>query len=653
MIDNFCVNYLRLTSVLQIEKANSGHPGICLGAAPIAFSIYKNAIFKSDNSNFLNRDRIVFSAGHASALIYSVLNLFKFNMPVEELKRFRQMGAITCGHPEYDVAPGVDCSTGPLGQGIANAVGMALAEDFLRNRFAKGNLSPINHYTYCLTGDGCLMEGVALEAISLAGSFKLNKLILLYDKNDITIEGDLSITNREDAKSKFLSCNWNVLEVQDGNCINDIDKAISMAKKSDKPTVIIVKTKIGYGCEFEGLNKIHGKPLKREQIDKLRQNLNYFVPDFQKTTEIEHYIENLLDEKNKYIESQKSDLDEYKRKFPKEFSEFIELENYFNFDLSSLINEGSSCFDGREENHKILNLLKDKMPTMIGGSADVAPSSQVFFDDEIYYSYLNRCGRNIPFGIREHAMGAVCNGIALHGGVRPFCSTFFAFSNYMVPAIRMAALMKLPILYFFTHDSIFVGEDGPTHQPVEQIATLRAMPDVYTMRPCGRNELLACYQTYFDKKLPTCIVLPRQKFGYINDDFNLALRGAYLISQDDKSIATIVSTGSDVELCLKASEILKAENIIVNVVSAPCVEIFNEQDKSYRSQVINKSKPVFCVEASSDNIWFKYATNDETIINLTSFGLSGKAEDVCEHFGFTPEKISKRIKDYLMNDKNK
>lgn len=652
MINNLTSNYLRVTSALQIKTANSGHPGVCLGAAPIVFSIYKNALVNSKNPNFLNRDRVVFSAGHASALIYSCLNLFGFDISTDDLKNFRQIHSITSGHPEVNVAPGVDVSTGPLGQGIANAVGLAIAEEFLRNKFEKGSLKPIDHYTYCFTGDGCLMEGVAQEAISIAGNLKLNKLIMLYDKNDITIEGELNLANREDVKAKFTACGWNVLEVLNGNSVADIDDAILKAKQSTKPTVIIVKTKIGFGSDLVGSNKVHGKPLNEDQINILRQNLNYFVPDWKIPEDVVNYVNQLNLQKNEQLKNYELVLDEYKRKFPNLYKEFVELNNYFNVDLSSLASdEIEDGFDGREEGHKVLNLVGEMIPNLIGGCADVAPSTKMFLKNTEYFSYLNKNGRNIPYGIREHSMGSISNGISLHSGIISYCSTFFAFANYMTPAIRMSALMKNPVLYLFTHDSISVGEDGPTHQSTEQIATLRSMPDIYVTRPTGRNEILAAFQLFFNKKMPVAILLPRQKLNYVKNNFNNSFNGAYFISKNKNSQATVIATGSEVSLVLEAQKILKEKNININVVNMFCVELFEEQDKKYKQEIINKNNPVFCVEASTDNIWFKYATSEDTIIKLNSFGLSGKAEQVCSHFGFTPEAVAEKIEKYLSSQK--
>ena len=648
MKDKLATDYLRVTSALQINKANSGHSGICLGAAPIIFSIYKNALVNPKDPNFINRDRIVFSAGHCSALIYSCLHLLGFDISLEDLKNFRQKDSITSGHPEVKVCPGIDDSTGPLGQGIANAVGFAIAEEFLRNNFSKENISPIDHYTYCFTGDGCLMEGVAQEAISIAGNLKLNKLIMLYDKNDITIEGSLDIANREDTKAKFISCGWNVIEVQDGNSVSEIDKAIVKAKNSDKPTIIIVKTQIGYGCELVNSNKVHGKPLSVEQIETLRKNLNYTTPDWEVSKDLKEYVDTILAQKNKDLEKYNKLIEEYKTKYSKDFEKFINLESNFKINLEDLVSsEEPEGYDAREENHKLLNLIAEKVPNLIGGCADVAPSTKAFIKSSEYFNRENKSNRNIPYGIREHAMGAISNGISLHGSLRAFCSTFFAFENYLTPAIRMSALMENPVLYIFTHDSIWVGEDGPTHQSTEQIATLRCMPNVYAFRPVGRNELIAGYQLFFDKNMPVSLILPRQEKSFVKDSFEQAKKGGYIISSIENNVATIIATGSEVNVALEAQKVLKDKNILVNVVSMPCVELFEEQPNEYKSKIIDKSKPVFCIEASTDNIWYKYATSSETIVNFNCFGFSAKPKDVVCAMGITSENLVAKVENYF------
>ena len=649
MKDKLVCDYLRLTSVLQINKANSGHPGVCLGGAPIAFSIYKHAFVLPNNPNFINRDRVVFSAGHASALVYSVLNLFNYDISLDDLKSFRQFKSITSGHPETKIAPGVDVSTGPLGQGIANAVGFAIAEKYLNNFYKKNNFSPIDHYTYCFAGDGCLMEGVAQEAISLAGNLKLNKLILLYDCNNITIEGQLDITNTEKVKNKFLACNWNVLQVKDGNNVKDIDKAIKKAKSSTKPTIVIVKTQIGYGSSMVNSSKVHGKPLDEKQIDILRQNLGYFVPDWEEPMQAKVYIEQLLEQKEIQYKEYQNKLEEYKINYPKEYKAFQKSLKETQIDLSTFAKTktDNKPFDGRQQLHEILNLISSKVPNLIGGCADVAPSTKANIDASGYFSHKNPVGKNIGFGIREHSMGAISNAISLHGGLNVFCSTFFAFANYMTPAMRMAALMQAPVLYLFTHDSILVGEDGPTHQSVEQIATLRCMPDMYVCRPAGRNELLQSFDLFFMSKKPTAILIGRQPTDYVEDSFELSQKGAYTLVDYKNFDATIMATGSEVSLAVNVSKALFELGIKVKVVSAPCLKLFEEQSLAYKNKVVDKTKPVFCVEASSDNIWFKYATNEKTILNLKSFGASGKAEEVYNHFGFSVKNLVKIVKNFI------
>lgn len=645
IMDDIATSYLRVTSVLEIERAKSGHPGVALGGAEIIYSIYKNAFFNPKDDKYLNRDRIVFSAGHASALIYACLHLFNFDVSKDDLKSFRQLGSKTSGHPEVGVLPGIDASTGPLGQGIAMAVGLAIAEMFLANKYNKKGFDIVNHYTYCFCGDGCLMEGVAEEAIEIAGNLGLNKLILLYDKNDITIEGDTSISNKSNVKEKFLSRNWNVIEVKDGNCTKEVSKAINLAKKSeDKPTVIITKTKIGFGSDLEGTNTVHGKPLTKEQIDNLRAKLNYFVPDFQIDSKLQDYVDDILSFKMEEYERQKKLLNAYKKEFPSEYKELFETS--FDFDFSKYVKDSSdSKIDMRAAVHETLNLLQSK--SLIGGCADVAPSTKVYFDNTKYFSRENRDGKNIAYGVREHAMGAISNGISLHGGLRSFCSTFFSFANYLTPAIRLSALMKNPVLYIFTHDSIATGEDGPTHQSVEQIATLRAMPGISVFRPCGRNELLAGFNMFCNNNLPMCIVLPRQEILDINNSFENALHGGYKIVSKENSVASLVSTGSDVVSCYQVAQNLEKQGVIVDVISMPCVELFESQDENYKQKVIDKTKKIICVECSGDNIWYKYATNEDCVIKLNSFGLSGKGEEVLDYFGFSVDKLTKQILEIL------
>jgi transketolase len=652
-MDKELINFLRVTSCLEIEKANSGHPGVCLSLAPMAFEVYKHAFINPEQPNFLNRDRIVFSCGHASALVYSLLNLFGYDVSVQDLESFRQLGSKTAGHPEVNLTAGVDASTGPLGQGVGMSVGMAVAEAFLRKKYEKGNLKPISHFTYCFVGDGDLMEGVAQESISLAGHLKLSKLIMCYDKNDITIEGSTSLANTENVANKFLAQNWNVINVRDGNDEVEIEKAILSAKISDKPTIIIAHTKIGYGSDLQGTATVHGKPLSREQIETLRKNLNYFAPDYKIPENEKSYLEQLKNEKQKEFKNYLTVLDEYKRKFDKEFLELTNLENYFTFSFASLLEtkpkifDPSGTFNARKTGHEIINSLYEVMPNLISSSADLDPSTHTNFENCGLFAFGQETNRNIDFGIREHAMGAVCNGISLHGGLRALCSTFLAFENYMTPAIRLSAFMQNPVLFYFTHDSIGVGEDGPTHQPIEQLATLRAMPNLNVFRPCGQSEMLAGFELFFKNHLPLAMTIPRQVTPICPDSFEKATRGGYAILSPRNFDITIIATGSEVSLAIRASQILMERKILAKVVSMPCVEVFEREPKAYRNKIVDRTKPVFCVECSSDNIWFKFATQPENVIGMNTFGKSGKMEDVFKFFGFTPEQLADKIENIL------
>ena len=672
-IENKAVNALRIMSVNMIEKANSGHPGVCLGAAPIFYSIYKKANVVPSEPKFFNRDRVVFSAGHSSALIYSTLNLFGYNISINDLKQFRKLGSITSGHPEIDLTPGVDVSTGPLGQGIANAVGLAIAETNLSAKFNKENFNVVDHYTYCFCGDGCLMEGVALEAISLAGHLALNKLILLYDKNDITIEGKLDNANGEDIANKFRATNWNVLEVEDANNIDDICNAIDKAKESkDKPTIIIIKSHIGFGSELQDNAKVHGSPLNKEQIATLRANLGYDESDWVYPKEVLKHIKPIIESKNSYYKEYQKMYKDYSKEHPEEYKQLnYQLNNSFDFAsickdyLDNMQKEDKST---RELAGKILNYFKDKDLSLIGGAADVAPSTKIYFKDEDYYSKENRGARNIHYGVREHAMGAISNGIALHGGLKPFCSTFFTFENYMTPAIRMSALMDLPVSYYFTHDTIAVGEDGPTHQPIEQIATLRAMPNLTVFRPCGEAEVLAGIYLALTTKNPTSLVLSRQTIPQVNDDFYGALNGAYVIKHGnfyDKKVffnnqfitkrceeydATVLCAGSEVHIVLKAAEILAPKGIVLRVVSMPSVDIFERTlDEMYKNYILGNNK-VMAVEISSDSVWYRYVTNKKYLFNLEEFSKTGNEKELYEYYKFNPEKLAERMEKLFLKD---
>ena len=647
------VNYLRVTSALEISDAKSGHTGICLGSAPLAYSMYKNAFINPQDPDFISRDRIVFSAGHASALCYALLHLFGYDCTIEDLKSFRKLGSRTSGHPEVGVTAGVDAQTGPLGQGVAMAVGMAIAEEFLRNKFKKEKFSPVEHYTYCMVGDGCLMEGIAQEAISIAGKLKLNKLIILYDSNNITIEGERTLANDEKVSGKFKACGFNVLHVKDGNSVAKIDKAIAQAQKSEKPTLIIVNTTIGFGSAFKGSASIHGKALDKENIQILKNNLSYTGEDYVIPKDLMPYRKKLLNNKKKLLDKYTKQLSLYKAKYKEDYDLLLDYLTDKNVDFSKVMKKvitKEDILDFRNKGHEIFNSILKVYPNMLGGTADLSPSTKCFFEDEGYFNNDKSC-RNIAFGIREHAMAGICNGIVLHGGLRSFCSTFLTFANYMTPAIRLSAMMNVPVLYYFTHDTLAVGEDGPTHQPVEQLSTLRSMPNLYTFRPCCEREMFGALQYYFDKSSPVAICLPRQKIKRLEDDYELSLKGGYVIKSCRGYDITIVACGSEVPLAMEASHILLADGIKAKIVSLPCSRLFDEQPKDYRDSVISRDRPVFCIECSSDNIWYKYATSPSFVYTLNSFGKSGEYHEVLDDFGFTESKFASFIKRNLRYSK--
>ncbi len=647
-IDEKIVNYLRVNGVNMVTNASSGHPGVVLSGAPLLYSIYKNAMINSSDSNFFNRDRIVVSAGHASALYYSILNLFGYDVATDDLKNFRKFGSNTPGHPEVFITDGVDCSTGPLGQGIANAVGFAIAETYLAARYNQADVNLIDHYTYAFCGDGCLMEGVAQEAISLAGHLKLNKLILVYDCNKVTIDGKLGVANSEDPKAKFAACGWNVIDVKNGNNIDEIDVAINLAKNSrNKPSVVICHTTIGYGSDYAGNNKCHGTPFKPEEILNLKANLGYLEKDWYIPEDIKKYIDKLKKAKLKDYKTYQKLLEKYKKKY---YSDYVELRDAVDgrkYDATKAIDLVKHKFSDnqstREINGIVLNAVASLVPSIIGGNADVAASTKAVLKEEENYSVNNRAGKNIYFGIREHAMGAICNGISLHGGLIPFCATFCSFANYMTPAIRMASIMPTPVIYTFTHDSLAVGEDGATHEPVEQIATLRAMPNLRVFRPFNYEENFIAYDCALNTRYPTALVLSRQGFERKASKIADCKKGGYLIKDERAAKATIIATGSEVALALDIAHKLDKKGIVTDVVSMPCVELFEDQPQAYKDKVINKKHQVYAIEASSDNVWYRYVTENDNLFNVTSYGKSGNYETVLKDAGLSETRIMNKI----------
>lgn len=648
-IDQLSVNTLRFLSVEAIQKAKSGHPGLPMGAAPAAYALWaKNMRMNPADPKWDDRDRFVLSAGHGSALLYSLLHLFGYNITIDDLKNFRQLDSNTPGHPEYDIERGIETASGPLGQGIAGAVGMAIAETYLAAQFNRPGYDVVNHYTYALCGDGCLMEGVSAEAASLAGTLKLGKLVVLYDCNNITIEGDTCTSFTEDVLKRFEAYGWQTITVEDGNDVDAIDKAIKEAKaEADRPSIIKIMTKIGYGApNKQGKASAHGEPLGEEEIVLAKENLGweykeaFYVP--------EQVKENISDITKAGAETEK----EWKAMFEAYAKEYPELaeqwNNWHNGELPDLLNnEDYWTYEGdiatRASSEKVLNKLSKLVPNLIGGSADLAPSNKSVMKDREYYSPENRTGSNMHFGIREFAMTVIANGMYLHGGLRPYIAGFFVFSDYMKAGLRMSALMGLPVISIFTHDSIGVGEDGPTHQPIEHLAALRSMPNYTVIRPCDSRETAAAWYAALSRKTsPTGIILSRQNLPLLDGTGKEALKGAYILKNSKKETPDVIlmATGSEVELIYKAWDILQEKGIDARVISMPSWEIFEEQSDEYKESVIPMSvRKRVAVEAAGDFGWHKYVGLDGEVISMNGYGASAPAGKLFEKYGFTVDNV--------------
>jgi len=642
-----------MLSAEAIQAANSGHPGLPLGAAPMAYTLWaKEMKHNPHNPEWQNRDRFVLSAGHGSMLIYSLLHLFDYGLSIDEIKKFRQLGSKTPGHPEFGHTKGVEISTGPLGQGIANAVGFAMAEKHLAAKFNKPGYPVVDHHTYAISGDGCLMEGISYEAASLAGTLKLGKLILMYDSNKITIEGDTSIAFTEDVAGRFEAMHWQVLTVEDGNDTEAIQSAIQSAKKeTEKPSIIIVKTIIGYGCPSkQGSHKVHGAPLGQDGIAEMAEFLN--MTDrvaFEVPSDVKAHMAASVSNLGKAEVEWKHNFEAYAKEFPELAAEYTA---WFSGDAPMALLESEAFWNysettaSRSSSGKVLNVLADHMPNLFGGSADLSPSNNSDMKKRTSFSASNPEGSNLHFGVREHAMGAIVNGIQAHGGLKAYAATFFVFSDYMKPAMRLAALMNLPITYILTHDSIGVGEDGPTHQPIDQLAMLRAIPKLRVIRPADAKEVSAAwYAAITTKDTPTALVLTRQNLPELAGSSRDALKGAYVVSKEEKQAEIIlIATGSEVSLAIDAQNALKAQGIDARVVSMPCQEMFDEQTDAYKAEVLTKGVPKIAIEAGSTFGWHKYACD---VIGHDDFGLSAPANELFESFGFTVENIVNRSKKLL------
>lgn len=644
-MDHLSIETLKVLSVEQITKANSGHPGIALGAAPIIHTLFTRIMNVSPkHPDWINRDRFILAAGHGSSLLYSVLHLSGYGLEISDLQEFRQFNSLTPGHPESTLTKGVDATSGPLGQGIPAAVGMSIAEAFLGRKYNRDGLKLINHYTYVLCGDGDLQEGVTQEAMSLAGHLGLNKLIVLYDSNDIQLDGEVKGTNTEDVKTKYESMNWNYILVKDGVNVDEIEQAILDAKSQDKPTIIEIKTIIGVGTSVANTSKAHGSPLSKEETQKLRDSIGG-NPFEVKDSVYEFYRENVINKGNDTHLKWLSIKSDYTYKYPKEAEEFKKIiENDLTIDFDNLIDFADDYKKAtRVSSGDILAAISKHNPSVIGGSADLASSTRAKGLDGDF-SKTNRLGRNINFGVREHAMAAITNGLALHKGVKPFCSGFFVFSDYMKPAMRLASIMELPVTYVFTHDSIAVGEDGATHQPIEQLTMLRSIPHFNVIRPADAWEVLAAWEVaYKSKNTPTALVLTRQDVTNVTTKTqakNLKC-GAYILKKETKKIdGILVASGSEVELVIKAKEQLAQKGFDVRVVSMPSIYLFEQQSKEYQNSVIPKNiKNVLAVEMSEGAHYYKYIGSYGKLYNINKFGASAPGDVVIENYGFTVDAI--------------
>lgn len=646
------VNAIRILSADQVQRANSGHPGLPLGAAPIAYELWANhMIHNPRNPKWINRDRFILSAGHGSSMLYSLLHLFGYDLPLSELKRFRQLDSLTPGHPEYGHTTGVEATTGPLGAGLGMAVGMALAEKHLAKRYNRDGYNVFDHYTYALCGDGCLMEGISYEVLSLAGTLGLDKLIVLYDSNSITIEGSTDLAFTEDVTKRFEAMGFQTLEVSDGNDLAAVGRAIEEAK-SDKsrPSFIKITTVIGYGVPAKaGKASAHGEPLGEENVKILRESLGwkYDEPFYVPEEVYQHYNE--LTAKGAASEDA----------WDKMFAAYSEAYPELSAELDACLNGSNAAKLENDENYwqkgtkanatrnisgNIINYVKDVVTELIGGSADLGPSNKTVMKDEASLSKDTPEGRNIHFGVRELGMTAITNGILLHGGLRTYIATFLVFADYMKPMLRLASLMKIPQIAVLSHDSIGVGEDGPTHQPIEQLTMLRSMPNMNVWRPADETETrVAWFSAITQKETPSCIALSRQNLPVIENSSKEALKGAYIVHKEKGSAPDIIlmASGSELSIAIDAAKLLESEGKAVRVVSVPCLDVFDKQSEEYKESILpSDCRKRVAVEAASSVSWGKYVGLDGAYVTMDGFGESAPAGELFDRFGFTAQNVA-------------
>ncbi|MCH7963668.1 MAG: transketolase [Bacteroidetes bacterium] len=667
-IDQLSINTIRFLAVDAVQKANAGHPGLPMGCAPIAYFLYEKEMkHNPQNPKWLNRDRFILSAGHGCMLLYSILHLCGYDISIDDLKSFRQWDSITPGHPEFVLTAGVESTTGPLGQGFANAIGMAIAQEYLAAMFNKDDMKILDHYIYGICSDGDLMEGVSHEAASIAGHLKLGKVIFFYDDNNITIEGSTSLTFSEDIQKRFESYNWQTLHINDVNDLEQIDKAIKDAKgETDKPTLIITKTHIGYGSpNKQDTAAAHGSPLGEEEVKLTKKKLKwtgdktFFIPD-----EVAEHFSDVKTKGRKIEDAWNKLFYDYKSKYPAEAEQFLKImNNEFGDEWKSKLpsfTDVSENIATRSASGKVINSIEKELPTFIGGSADLAPSTNTLMKDETDFSATDRSGRNFHFGIREHGMASILNGMAIYGGIIPYGATFLIFSDYLRPAIRLGAISGIKVIYVFTHDSIGLGEDGPTHQPIEHLAAIRAIPKVVVIRPADANETVEAWKAALEHKgSPVALMLTRQKLPVLDRSVlspaeNLN-KGAYVIKDCDVEPQMILmATGSEVSITIEAADKLNEKGIKTRVVSFPSWELFEKQSEEYKKEVLpSKIKARVSVEAGIAQGWDKYVGDYGESISVDKFGASAPFKIIFENYGFsvkniikTAEKVFQKVMEY-------
>ena len=643
------INTLRVLSADMVQKANSGHPGAPMGMAGMAYAVWLKAMRHDPSQpNWTNRDRFVLSNGHASALLYSLLHIGGYDLPMEQIKQFRQWQSKTPGHPEHGLTAGVDTSTGPLGQGFANAVGFAIAETMLAAKFNKPGFPLVDHKSYVFAGDGCMMEGITSEAASLAGTLKLNKLVVLYDDNQISIEGDTDLAFTENVPARFLAYGWNVVHVKDANDYAQVEEALRQIEGSDKPNLIVCPTVIGFGSAAkQGKASAHGEPLGKDNLVAVKEAFG-LTGDFQVDQDVYDHAAQCLEHG---VDARKA-WDEMFKNYEKEYPELAKEWQQWHgeLDLAALKQaEGILTLTEKAEatrasSGNALNKLAKLVPNLVGGSADLAPSNKSYITGEGDYSASNRSGRNLRFGVREHGMAAICNGIALHGGLRVYCATFFVFTDYMKAAMRLAAIMELPVTYILTHDSIGVGEDGATHQPIEHLAALRATPGMRVIRPCDAQEAMDAWLLALTHKGPTSLVLTRQNLKQYAATQGQVDKGGYVLSAANKAQPDLIlmGSGSEMSLLTDAQEVLRAQGIEASVVSMPSMEIFLKQSKDYQEQVLPMAvRKRLAVEAGASQPWYRFTGLDGKVLGIDRFGASAPAETIFMEYGFTVDNVVK------------